>query len=444
MIFRFMKMRAFSRLQVDQGLREATIATAAALTFKVGGAFFSFLLGLIIARQFGAQGSGIFALANTVTMMGVTFCLLGFDYSSVQGVAADRATEQWSELRSWVKTAGYLSFFSASVVSVILWFGSEKIAAKLSGGAPLSFSIAVLGLAVIPTTVSKLFSAYLRGMGQSFQANLIDPFLIPAVAVLLFAWPLSSIEEAIVRYLIATFICVFVGMISWFRTLRRIAKARSQFIPWPVLKKSVPTYLTLVGSFATVWITTLVVGAVGSEADAGVYRVAQQFAFILALVPQAVAIGMSPQFAALHATGNLHDIAKISRQMTILVLVVAGIPAILLFFFAEHAMAIFGPEFRTGALTLRILTAGQIIALFFGPIGSVMIMTGLERLSLLNALAGSVLVLAASIVLIPRYGVAGAALAGAVAGTFRLVVATGVVWCYRGLLLPLGLTRSTK
>ncbi len=428
----------------DRAFRQALIASASALVFKVAGAVFSFLLGLMIARKFGAQGSGIFALATTIATMGSMLSLFGFDYSSTQAVAAHEARGEWSDLRSWIKTATAISLITSCGVAAILWLSSDRVAAMLGGSVALSYSIAYYGLAIVPMTLSKVLSAYLRGMHKPNLSNFILSFLIPAVAVLLFVWPPpSDIEGAIVRYTIAACVCAFVGLAFWLCTMGEVEMAESEFVIGAALRKSMPTYLTIVGAAATGWIITLTVGAARTESDVGIFRVAGQIATVLNLVPEAVAIGIAPQFAALYATGSLHAIAKASRRMTALVLLVVGVPAMVIYIFADYVLAIFGPEFVGGASTLRIMTVGVVVKLMFGPVGSVLVMTDLQLLSLLNTLAGSAVALAAGMSLVPRYGVNGGAVATILTDVFRLIVATGLVWHFRSLFLPLGLTRST-
>ena len=440
-----MKSRILGFFQSDRTFQEAFIATAIAFFFKIGGAGFSFLLGLIVARKFGAQGSGVFALANTVAVMAMTFSMFGLDYRSVQAVSASRATRDWGQLRSWVKTVNRLTLTASVVTGAVLWLFSDRIAALLGGTKSLGFAIAVLGLSLPAMTLSKIFSSYLLGSGRPLLANLIDPFLVPASAVtMIVCFPITGIAEIMVLYGVAACGCAVIAIALWTRQISRFEKAPAQLVVRDALNKSFPIYLTVLGGFATGWITTLFVGAAGTEAEAGVFRVATQFMMVLSLLGQAVDLGMAPQFSALHATGKLHEIARAGRRIVAIVLLAGGGPALLLFVFAEWALSLFGPEFVAGALSLRILIAGQLAVFALGPVGSVMVMTGLERLSLVNSLVGTVIVVTASTILIPRYGMTGAAIANVLTASIRLIIATLIVWHYRGLFLPLGLTRGPR
>lgn len=89
-----------------------------------------------------------------------------------------------------------------------------------------------------------------------------------------------------------------------------------------------------------------------------------------------------------------------------------SLPVMCLYFlFAPGLLRIFGEAFTRGATPLRILAIGQIVNAVVGPIGFILTMTGRQKLNLINSicLAGSNVAL--NILLAPRYGMIGVALA---------------------------------
>ena len=86
-------------------------------------------------------------------------------------------------------------------------------------------------------------------------------------------------------------------------------------------------------------------------------------------------------------------------------------------------LAIFGADFEVADTALVILAVGQLVALASGPVGAVLVMTGRERLQRDAAAAAVAVNLVGNLVLVPTYGMVGAASATAVA----LIVALGPV-----------------
>ena len=85
--------------------------------------------------------------------------------------------------------------------------------------------------------------------------------------------------------------------------------------------------------------------------------------------------------------------------------------AVLLVFFSREIMAVFGHEFSDGALVLVVLVAGQILNSVTGPLGVMIDMSGRTKFTLLNSALHLALQIGLCFLLIPRYGVLGAAFA---------------------------------
>lgn len=420
-------------------------ATGASLLLRLGAAVAAFLLSLLIARRYGAEGAGVFAIASTVMAIASIVCLFGLDIASVRAVSSYHAEGRWPTLRAWTTTAVLIVIPSGGAVALAIWLGAGAVSRLVDGSDALTYSIAVLGLAGLPVAVTRLLGGFLRGTRRFVQASLLDPFLISAgVLLVLLIAPASSIQEVVVAYAIVAYVVALCGCLLWLRVSGSHGRAREEIMVGTVLKQSLTTYGTVLGAFATPWVTVLVLGAFASEAEAGIYRVAAQFALLLAIVLQAVETGMSPQFAALQAKRELHSVASAAHRMVGLLLIVGGVPSLVVLVFAEPLLAIFGSEFTAGTTALRILMAAQVALLAMGPVGSVLLMTGLGRLSLWNSIAGASIVLVLSLLLIPAYGLEGAAAAAGITIVFRAVAATMIVWFKRGLFLPLGLVKAPK
>ena len=86
---------------------------------------------------------------------------------------------------------------------------------------------------------------------------------------------------------------------------------------------------------------------------------------------------------------------------------------------APLLLHLFGPGFAASLAPLAVLVAGVIIYSAFGPAEDLLNMLGGERLSAAVALAALALAIGLNLLLIPRYGIMGAATAMAVAFALR-------------------------
>lgn len=153
---------------------------------------------------------------------------------------------------------------------------------------------------------------------------------------------------------------------------------------------------------------------------------------------------MAPKISALYHVGDLATIARTSRFVIALMLL-PGFPAVAFLCAApEPVLSIFGPDFVAASAALRILALGQLVNLATGSVGTILIMTGHQRISLLNSVAGAVMVVILGLILIPRYGATGAAAAASITMAIRNISATYLVWRFVGVNVVTGQVRRQK
>lgn len=162
------------------------------------------------------------------------------------------------------------------------------------------------------------------------------------------------------------------------------------------------------------WTDVLIVGALRSPAEAGVYAVATRAVMAGQLVDRAMRIAVSPAISAFLVRGEnqaaslLHT--KVTRAMLLcswpfyLTLVVMG-PAI---------MGVFGPGFRSGWVVLATLGGVMMVAVACGMLQSILLMGGHSTWQVYNKGAALALSIVCNLLLVPRLGILGAALTWAI------------------------------
>ena len=96
----------------------------------------------------------------------------------------------------------------------------------------------------------------------------------------------------------------------------------------------------------------------------------------------------------------------------------SGLAFVIVVGMSEDLLRIFGDEFVVGGTALRVFALGQLIHCAFGPTGSMLLMFDKTRLLVANAVFMTILSMLMSILLIPAYGLLGAASAASI--TFAL------------------------
>lgn len=426
-------------------LRGGVFASLFSIGSKFGAAFCSFLTVWLIAHRFGAAGAGVFGIG--LTIMSISIVLGGFalELGALRSVATLNARGDHEGLRAFIRTATLTMLSGMATVATAAAFASPLLAEVFAGGRDGVPVLLAFCVAVPLVALSRLFAAFLRGLRLIATGSLCDPLLAPASFVVIYflASP-QTLSDAAESYAGGAGIAALFGASACLVAFRTRGLLRG---PGPItmrraVRDSLPLYGSQINGFAVGWIPILAVGALASPTEAGLYRVAAQIVTLIAFVQQAIEVAVAPVIAEHQVKGTLASIGPFARRQFALVLTLAIVPGLIVLVFGREILAIFGPEFPSATTALRIMVAGQIGAMAFGPIGSVMLTTGLERSLLVNStIALAVLVVGAAI-LIPWLGVLGAAIAFAVATFLRAVFGGLVVWRRRGLYLPLGIVRD--
>ena len=192
----------------------------------------------------------------------------------------------------------------------------------------------------------------------------------------------------------------------------------------------------------TAYTDRFILGYFAGAGAVGILLIARQLQQLPAMFNQMLIMVGAPMFAAAHGRNSAAERQHIYTLMTDWV-VRASLPLmVFLLIFDVPMLRLFGDDFASGGATaLLILIAAQIINLASGPIGNLIMMSGLEKSGLRIDAVLTVFGTALQILLIPFFGLIGAAVASAVTLVFSnaclLIVARrhlGIHWWDRRLL----------
>lgn len=156
----------------------------------------------------------------------------------------------------------------------------------------------------------------------------------------------------------------------------------------------------------------LMIGAMATNVDVGLYRVALSGANIVLFGLTTVNLVLQPYFARAWSANDhrrLQSLATIGARVSL----ASALPAILLFWFGGPWLLklVFGSEFGGAFTPLIYLCLGQLISALFGSVGNLLTMSGKEWVAMWGLVASTVVNVVLNWFLIPIYGIEGAAIA---------------------------------
>jgi O-antigen/teichoic acid export membrane protein len=410
-------------LDVD---RELVRASFPVLAVRVSAAAASFLLAVIVARLLGARDAGVFYLVVSIALIGAAVGQLGLGDTLMRFIAADRAGGRSRSAARTYRTG--LGLAAAATVTVgLLLFALAGPMAGLFELTDESGAFRWAALAVIPVVVVTINSRVLMGLDRplagAITLNLIPPAAAGAALVVL---AVDSPDGAAALWTAVFFLVAVGGVVVLLRVTRHPDGTDRGAPVGTLLRSSLPLLVVAAGTLAITWTDTLMLGALRTAEDVGVYNSARQAAAVIGLVLLALNSVVAPRFSALFEAGRLDELARLARGAARLGALVAAPALLIALIVPTVVLGVFGSEFVEGDNVLRLLAVAQFINVAAGAVGYVLIMTGNELGLSYTLLIAVALNLVLNLSLIPPLGMEGAAIATAASlAAFNLLAAWG-------------------
>ena len=406
--------------------RGGAMAAAGAATAAVGG----FVLTLVVGRTLGSNGAGLFfeAVALFAICAGIT--TLGADTGVVRSLSRCRALGTLREIRPTLVVALAPVLVAGLVVTIAAWLLAPPLADLMSHGHGTPTTERYLRALLVFLTFGTLSTVVVqatRGLGGvlPFVAiqNVFLPIARPAAIMLSVAagWSVLAVPIAWGVLFVPALIgaCVVLHH-QYSGQVRLITRSTPPSRPLRTIATDFWRFSSVRGVSATlditlVWFDVLLVGALTSTRDAGVYATASRFVLAGTIVLQAMRLAIAPQISALMSTGQTERAEGVYRVATIWVIASSWPLYLAMAVLSPRLLAFFGKDFRVGSQALTILAMAMLVSLGTGNVGTVLLMAGKSSWVMANKVVALSVNVALNLLLVPHLGIDGAALAWAAA-----------------------------
>jgi O-antigen/teichoic acid export membrane protein len=421
---------------LDGHMREIVQGASAAFLLKIAGAFLTFCFYVAVGRLLGPREAGMYFLALTVVTVAAVLGRVGLDGTMLRLIAAHAATSDWSAVQG-VYRKGLTVAIAGTVAATVLTAIFAPVCATYIFAAPeLSRPIRWMALSIVPAALIVLIARGLLGLKQVRDANLVNDVGVPAIALVAVGLlaPRWGILGAVWAYALANAATAVLGLWRWRKATPHLRGLHGAFETRELFQSSIPLYWVACLQLVMTWTSTLALGMWATPRDVGIFGIANRTATLTSFILLAVNNIAAPKFAALHRAGDLATLGRVARDSARLMALVAAPMLIVCLILPGPVMRIFGADFESGAAVLSILAAGQFVNVVTGSVGFVLIMCGYERMYRNAFVVCAASSIALNGLLIPRFGILGAAIA--TAGTLALqnLVAAMLVWRKLGVV----------
>lgn len=387
------------------------------MLIKAAGTLATFALSIILARTLGISEFGIYSLVvSTVMVLSVPI------RSGVQTLATRETSRALTDetppaigyLLKWSRRI-ILAYTIATFLSILLARGFIGQSKFLDG-----LLISIISVGTLSLTLRN--SAILRGFKRFAKGTLPDILIRPTgqlagLAVLfLIAWSNVTAQGALVTFTAASIIACIVSAVWLRRELSGAGDVWGGTGPAPIPWRKALLFLTIAGGGQVLFghLDTLMLGALGEVAQVGAYRASVQISMLLIFILTVVNQVLQPNLVRLYRIKDTSGMQKLVSDSSFYMFVATlALGAGLMIFAAPLIDLTFGSSYTIASTALQILVVGQVMNVFFGSVGTILNMTGMEREAVTGIVVAIIVNIILDIILIPLFGMVGAASASA-------------------------------
>jgi O-antigen/teichoic acid export membrane protein len=408
---------------VSDSLKTVVGGTSFVFIGSLISSLFLFLTSVLIARFWTKTELGIFTLAFSILQIFTAVGVFGFDRCMTRNVAFEKGKKNTQKIPVIVKTSLFLTTIFSIIMAIILLLSSQFISNQIFEEKKLLQPLILLAFTIPFLNIITVLVSIFRGL------NNIKPFVYfhQIMYSLVF---ISSIIFVIIfdfSFIYIFYGCLFTSCITFiillfysFKKSENIAKISEKKFDYDIAKKlllfSLPLLTVTILQKINIWANNFLIGFLKNVVSVGIYNVAFVLSGFLTFPIGVLLVMYMPVASNLYGGKKINEINKVYIILTKWLCFVTFPLFLFIFLFPDFLIKIFyGSEYLLAGTALRLLALAAMITNFSGPNGATLVSIGKPRLVMYAIFCSAVINIVLNIILIPIYGIAGAAISTLIA-----------------------------
>jgi O-antigen/teichoic acid export membrane protein len=277
---------------------------------------------------------------------------------------------------------------------------------------PTMRSSALAAAALLPALVAmRLGAKALQGFRRVSESMVWIDLIHPAGALGVIAlMPTLTAVRAMVAYTGVAYAvaCLQCARLHW-RSRDITRRSRAEWLTAEWQRVATPMMFSALGTYMVARSAIVVLGALTDMDRVGIYSAASRLCMV-GVMPVGVAVTIaSPSLAASFHTGDRDEFRASVRRMSVFAACAGAAMCAVLNVWPRGLLLLFGHEFVGGAPLVRVLSFAALAAALGAPARAVLLMVGREKENAVSLVAAGVTATGVTALLVPQYGVIGAA-----------------------------------
>lgn len=394
------------------------------LALRLSGLALMFAQAVIAARLLGAADYGVVTLLLAIAQIASAIVLFGYGSYAVAEIPRAMKLGDTAIVSRFLRQA----INRIAVLSLLLAPLAYGLGVALLG--KIDWALALGFLIVIPVLAGiQLVRGISLGLGRPAwgiaPGEVIRPALLVCALITTAAFAKASSASFIALYMVTAALALGMALpgLKGSNRTGTPAPVSSQVDKRTWDRAALPFLGIHLASILQLELATLMLGLLADPEAVGLFQPIARIAMLLTLPTYALSLAFNPRVAELYAEGDRAQIKSLAQKHTLVATVLVGLAGLAIGLGAPFLLWLFGAEFTHAAPLLWFLVGGRLVQAACGPGAELLAMTGRSNRALRCLAINLALEAGLALLLIPAYGLTGAAIA----------VALGLV--VRGILL---------
>lgn len=431
------KSRRKNTANENEGIGALAKGTGFSFFAEIGHVVIMYGYGILIARFLGSSDYGIFFLGITIFNLVCLFSLGGVEDALIRFVGLYSTTGKKDETNAVIRLSFLIALGASTGLGFLCFLLRDILANQLFHKPELASVLGYLCIGIPVFALMTISVASIRSYKIIFPYLFVRKIFFPVVNFVLAVLILSlgcGLQSLSIMYVLSVGGAACLAYIFFTRYL-------SPFTKNAVLRTDRKEYFSFLASvyFSNILIfllslnDLLILGVMSSSEQLGIYFAAKRTALSIGILLISLNVILGPIISHLYS-GKQYDQLSHAFKTGTQWIVALGLPVLLMIlFFPDKILSLFGPAFIDAQICLIILACGQFISLSVGSVAYMLLMTGHQNWMIFNALGAICINILLMIVLVPRYGIIGAAWATGTTMTLGNLVGLLEVYLLLGL-----------
>lgn len=390
---------------------------------------------LFLTKTYDPKIIGQYDFIRTLLLILGSICILGADQSILYFTGMLKSRNRLFELKGiYIKMFSLIFLISIICILFVLMIGKETINFFLNDGK--IYSIILKATVLLFFYCVTIFNTeVLRALDRIYIAELYRNTL-KYLSVILGSIILFYIHQEI--YLVETFLIgfFFLSIISTIKILSilnkdytsRLEKSKETVSYSFIFLKSYPMAISTLAIFLLMSFDVMFLKKYKGNEEVAYYALAVKLMTLLLVIMNSVNITISPKIAEQFFSENKLELKKTMRHSARMIFMIS-IPTVLFFcLFSTPILSFFGKKYLVARDPLIILMIGQGICSFFGGVQVYLNMTGRQNIFQIILIFAVLINFILNKILIPIYGMNGAAVSYVTSMFFWNLLATIMIY----------------